>query len=94
MTPLAMIDACTALAAAELGVLAARCPHCQGYFEIRPATDRIEIGYCGGNAVARFDVALSLACDGLVVGREEAPPGLLLKLLDRRWRFAEPAGES
>lgn len=91
MPPLAMIAACTAVADAELGVLAARCPHCQGYFELRPATDRIEIGYCAGTTPARFDVALVLAVDGLVVEHEEDPPVIVLRQHDRRWQFAPAA---
>ena len=87
MAPLAMIAACTEVVDAELGVLAARCPHCQGYFELRPATGRIEIGYCAGSSVASFDVALSLAVDGLVVERQEDPPSLVLRQLDRCWKF-------
>lgn len=89
MTPLDMIDACVEMSNADLGVLAARCPHCQGHFEIQPVTDRIELGYCDGAATVRFEVALSLPVDGLVVERNESPPSLVLRRLDRHWVFQE-----
>ena len=91
MTPIDMMDACTEIANAELGVLAARCPHCQGQFEIRPATDQIDLGYCGGTTVIRFDVALSLAVAGLVVKRGEDLTSLVLNTPDRVWKFREYA---
>lgn len=89
MTSINMIDACLEISNAELGVLAARCPHCQGHFEIQPAIDRIDVGYSDGNTVARFDVALSLSLVGLVVERGENPPSLALSTSDRRWVFLE-----
>ena len=89
MTPINMIDACMEISSAELGVLAARCPHCQGNFEIRPATDRIDLGYCDGGPVVRFDVAFSLSFAGLVVEHGEDPPVLVLRTSDRRWVFRE-----
>ena len=89
MTPINMIDACMEISNAELGVLAARCPHCQGNFEIQPATDRIDLGYCDGGPVVSFDVAFSLSFAGLVVERGEDPSVLVLRTSDRRWVFRE-----
>lgn len=89
MSPQDVVDACYELVDAELGVLGARCPHCQGYFEIQPENGQLRIGYCVGKAAASFEVAHSLAFAGLEVAREDNPPALLLSVGELRWRFAE-----
>ena len=85
MAPTELLDACWELANAELGVLSARCPYCQGALEIRPADDRIDVGYCVGTDDIRFDVVISLPCLGLRVSRSAS--GLVLKAAERNWTF-------
>ena len=87
MTPENLIDACSELLDEGLGVLAARCPHCQGQIELRPEQELIELGYCSGRDGLKFDVAYSLPCPGLRVDRLEAPPGLQLIYGERVWEF-------
>ncbi|MCX8017126.1 MAG: hypothetical protein N2690_04390, partial [Rhodocyclaceae bacterium] len=62
-----LLDACEAMVAD--GVLGCHCPVCQGYFEIRPGAETIEIGYWqhGG-----FAVAQTLPTPGLRVLRDTA----------------------
>jgi len=85
MTPAELLDACTDLVSAELGVLGARCPHCQGALEIRPVHDRVDIGYCIGATDVRFDVVISLPCAGLRVSCSAG--GLVLEATERNWTF-------
>lgn len=85
MTPMELLDACSELINAELGVLSAGCPYCQGALEIRPEDDRIDIGYCVGADDVRFDVVNSLPCAGLRVSRSAG--GLALKAAERNWTF-------
>jgi hypothetical protein len=87
MTPENLIDACSGLLNMTLGVLAARCPHCQGQLEIRPGQDQIELGYCAGGDALRFDVAYTQPCPGLQVEYLEAAQGLQLIYADRVWTF-------
>ena len=84
-----LLDACSELVDAELGVLASRCPHCQGYLEVLPTTDRIDIGYLTGASTRRFDVAFFLPYAGLTFERSADPPFLQLEAADRRWEFRE-----
>jgi hypothetical protein len=86
LTPAQVLDACEELADAAQGVLACHCPHCQGYFEVRPTAEAVEIGYLrhGG-----FDVVLALATAGLAVLRDTASGALRLRLDGRDWKFAE-----
>ena len=85
MTPTELLDACLELVNAELGVLSARCPYCQGALEIRPVDDRVDVGYCVGSAEVRFDVVISLPCAGLRVSRSAG--GLVLNTAERNWTF-------
>ena len=62
MTAAQVLDACEDLVGE--GVLACHCPYCQGYLEVMPAAGRIDIGYLRNQ---RFDVVLSLPCEGLAV---------------------------
>jgi len=89
MSAIDLIDSCTEIANMELGVLAAHCPHCQGYLEIRPANGRIELGYCSGGNADRFEVAQSLLVEGLEVVRAPDQQCLVLVAGDRRWLFRE-----
>lgn len=88
MTSMELLDACTGVADADLGVLAAQCPHCQGLLEIRPAADRIDIGYCVGTTTMRFETAISLPYPGLVVSRSHEGSGIVLSAPDGRWSFS------
>jgi hypothetical protein len=89
MTPTNLIDACTELADSELGVLAARCPHCQGHLEMRPGNGQIDLGYCAGNNPVRFDVAQTITVEGLEVIREMNRPGVTIIYAQRRWEFQD-----
>lgn len=89
MTPKNIVDACHELVDAGLGVLGARCPHCQGYFEIQPENGWLKLGYCTGTATASFEVAHALAFPDLTVSCEENPPALLLSAGELHWRFVE-----
>lgn len=84
----ALLDACTGLLDDDFGVLAARCPACQGYLEIRPAAGRLDLGYLAGTGAARrFAVALTILADGLAV--EWVSGALNVTLGGRHWAFAE-----
>lgn len=86
LTALDLLNACDELADASLGILAARCPHCQGRLEIRPAAGHIEIGYIVGQ---RFDVAFSLDCAGLEVLADAGDGSLRLRMQEKGWEFRE-----
>jgi len=86
LTALDLLNACDELADASLGILAARCPYCQGRLEIRPAAGRIEIGYIVGQ---RFDVAFSLDCAGLEVLADAGDGSLRLRMPEKGWEFRE-----
>ena len=88
LSALDLLDACDELVDAELGVLAARCPHCQGRLEIRPDQGRIDIGYLVGTS-PRFDVAFSLVCEGLEIVSDKEPDCLRLLAPARHWAFHE-----
>ena len=87
MSPPELVSACTELVNTELAVLGARCPHCQGYFEVLPVDGRLDLGYCAERSRRCFDVAQSVPFDGLLVLRQESPPILVLTESDRRWEF-------
>lgn len=84
LTALDLLNACDELVDAGLGILAARCPHCQGRLEIRPAAGRIEIGYIVGQ---RFDVAFSLDCAGLEVLADAGDGSLRLRTAEKSREF-------
>lgn len=88
LSALDLLNACDELADAELGVLSARCPHCQGRLEIRPGEGKIDIGYLVGNASPRFDVVFSLACAGLEV-LPDSDGSLRLTTPTQHWEFRE-----
>lgn len=81
----AFLDACTEVLDARLGVLEAICPYCQGVFEIRPATERLDLGFRNGD---EFQVAQSLSFEGLTLERSENPAGLRLMSPARTWSFS------
>jgi hypothetical protein len=89
LTALDLLNACDELVDADLGVLAARCPHCQGRLEIRPVAGQIDIGYVVGTDKPRFDVALSLACADLEIVAGGASDCLRLRTPDQHWEFHE-----
>jgi hypothetical protein len=88
LSALELLDACDELTDAALGVLAARCPYCQGHLEIRPVAGCIEVGYIVGTGVRRFDVAASLPCAGLEIVATEQADCLQLSAPDRNWAFS------
>ena len=81
-----LIAASSELLAPALGVLATRCPHCQGYVEIRPAVGQVDIGYLN-QGQTRFDLAITLPCPGLLVESAANPPRLILTLDGLRREF-------
>ena len=87
LTAMELVDACTELIDARLGVLESHCPHCQGCLEVMPAAGRIDIGYRGGPGNERFDVALSLPLEGLEIERTGDSSGLKLRVPGGSWAF-------
>jgi len=86
MLPAQVLDACEDLVDAQLGVLGCHCPYCQGYFEVMPGAQGVEIGYLRHG---RFDVVLTLACEGLTVLRDTARGTLRVRMAGRDWKFGE-----
>lgn len=82
LTPAQVLDACDELVDGERGVLGCRCPYCQGYFEVMPAADRLEIGYVRNG---RFDAVLALPCPGLTA--EPRGDALRIAAAGREWTF-------
>jgi hypothetical protein len=68
------------------GILGCRCPFCQGYFEVLPGPDCLEIGFLRDG---RFDAVVSLPAAGLAALRDAETNGLRLKLGPRLWKFEE-----
>jgi hypothetical protein len=89
LTAAELLDAGTEIIESRLGVIETRCPHCQGYLEAKPAQGRVDVGYLVGPGKERFDVALSLAFEGLEVERAEDPPRLMLSAAGRSWEYRE-----
>lgn len=84
LSAIELLDAGEELIDAERGIVAARCPHCQGNLEVIPTAGRLDLGYLTGSG--RFEVAGSLRCDGLEVFPEGA--GMAIAASGRRWTFA------
>jgi hypothetical protein len=82
-------DAGTELIDPRLGVIETRCPHCQGYLEAMPLQRRVDVGYLVGPGKERFDVALSLAFEGLEIERADDLPRLMLRAAGRGWEYRE-----
>lgn len=78
-----VLDACEELVGEH--VLDCHCPFCQGYFEVRPAPDMLEIGYLRNG---RFDVVVTLPAVGLTALRDTTTGNLRLRLEGREWAFA------
>jgi hypothetical protein len=83
---LELLDAGEELIDAELGVVAAHCPHCQGKLELLPAAGQLDVGYL--NKTGSFDTVLSLACAGLVVARVVGSDVLTVQVNGRQLRFS------
>lgn len=84
LTPAQVLDACEAIIDASLGVVSARCPHCQGYFEVRPRAESVGIGYVQNG---RFEEAMTLPAAGMAVLRDTASGTLRVRLASRDWKF-------
>ncbi len=89
LTALDLLNACFELSDAELGVLAARCPHCQGLLEIRPGAGQLDVGYVVGKGQPRFDVAFTLVCEGLEIMASDEAGCLQLSTPAKNWTFRE-----
>ena len=87
VTPPEWIRACSELVHPDFGVLSACCPYCQGEIELRACTGRVELGYFSAEIPPRFQVALSLPYDGLVVEASAATRSLVLVSPHGRWVF-------
>lgn len=86
LTPQQVLDAGEEIADATLGVLACRCPYCQGHFDSLPREGGIDLGYLQHG---RFDRVVSLPADGLCVLRDATRGSLHIRLAGRQWKFAE-----
>ena len=84
LTPVQVLDAEEEIADASLGVLACRCPFCQGHFDAHPQAGSIAIGYL---RLGRFDTVITLPAEGLVALTDGTT--LRLRLGDRDWKFSE-----
>lgn len=84
-----VLNACAELVDADLGILAASCPYCQGYFEVRPGTDKVELGYMMAGSSPRFDVVMSLPYPGLNVTGGENPSSLRAESQEGTWSFEQ-----
>lgn len=80
-----VLDACEELVDAGAGVLGCHCPYCQGYFEVRPAADQVEIGYLQSG---RFASVVTLPAAGLRVLQDTGSGLLRLRLDGSDWKFA------
>jgi len=84
--PSAWLDACDELVDSEGGILAARCPACQGRLEVLPQAGRLQLGFRNG---ARFESALDIDYPGLAVTLSDGR--LCLRADGREWTFVEDA---
>lgn len=84
-----ILNACAELVDVDLGVLAASCPYCQGYFEVQPGDERVDLGYTVVAASPRFDAVISLPCPGLALIRGDDPPSLRVATPEGSWSFYE-----
>ena len=87
MTADQLLDACVAMVDPDVPALGARCPYCQGYFEVHPVAGGIEIGYRGDEGVPHFDVVQQLAIETLALDHQGMPERLVLVTQDRRREF-------
>ena len=84
LTPAQVLDAGEEIADAAMGVLACRCPYCQGHFDAHPRAGNIAIGYLRHG---RFDSVITLPAEGLVALTDGTT--LRLRLGGRDWKFSE-----
>jgi hypothetical protein len=84
LPPSAWLDTCDELLDSEHGILATRCPACQGKLELLPKTGSLLLGYRNGK---HFEAALTLDYPGLLV--EASSDRLCLRADEREWVFVE-----
>lgn len=84
LRPSSWLDACDELLDSEHGILATRCPACQGRLELLPQVDSLQLGYRNGS---RFEAALTLDYPGLQI--EAGGDRLCLRAEGREWFFVE-----
>ena len=89
VSALEWINACAELIEADLGVLSACCPYCQGEIEIRPEAGRINLGYCLMEPSPHFEAVLTLPYDDLDIEASANRRVLVLACPDGRWEFSQ-----
>ncbi|QIK38562.1 hypothetical protein GWK36_11865 [Caldichromatium japonicum] len=82
LTSAQVLDACCEIVGPD--VLECHCPFCQGYFEVRPVTEAVEIGYRRNGG---FDVVVTLPAVGLTMLRDTDKGVLWLRLAGQSWKF-------
>lgn len=82
-----LLEAGDELIDAQLGVIATRCPHCQGNLEFLPGVGQIEVGYL--NRSGEFETVLLLACNGLAAARIAGGDTLTVQVSGKQYRYAE-----
>lgn len=82
MLPAQVLDVCGEIIAE--GIIECHCPYCQGYFEVRPNAEVVEVGYQRNGG---FDVVITLPAEGLAVLRDTATGALRLRLAGQDWKF-------
>ncbi|HTZ00138.1 MAG TPA: hypothetical protein VMB75_09900 [Rhodocyclaceae bacterium] len=88
LTAVELLDAVEEFADLGQGVLAARCPHCQGYLELQPDQGRLDVGYLG-RAGQHFVAVLGLPVEDLRLLREVESGAMTVVAGGRRWQFRE-----
>ena len=84
LTPEQVLSACEDIADASAGVLACRCPFCQGHFDVKPQAGMLSIGYL---QPAGFAAVIELPAQGLTALSDGKT--CLVKFAERQWKFRE-----
>ena len=82
-----LLDASSEVVDFDLGVIATRCPHCQGYLEVMPTPGQLDVGYSSGTGKIHFEAVMSLLCASLERVCVDDPPCMIVSAPGRSWRF-------
>lgn len=82
---LSLLGTCEGVVDIALGVLGGRCPHCQGYLEIRPVAGQLDVGYL--DKASGFEVVRRLPHGDLTVMRCVGSDELTVQIDGRPLRF-------